>query len=197
LSPSKKTAAALLLVLLLGPASAPALTVQLGVHLGTQIVNDAKVKEAYGSGFIHLPYLQVSVWRNLFLGVAYEGGFEKNALLGVYADPAVLTMKGLNLTLGYEFRAKGLAAYLKAGYGLYAYRQTIPTSPFSAAHPVDERRSTAVASAGVKFYPEKFFFIAAEAKYVPMKVRPYDISVDLGGWRLLAGLGLSFGTKPG
>lgn len=185
-----RTAAALLIILG-APLAAPAMTLHFGVHLGAQTINEAKVKEAYGNGFIHVPYLQVFVAGNVFLGLSYEGGYEKGALLGVYADQATLTMRGLDLTLGYEIRSKAAAGYLKAGYGLYAYRQTIPTTPFAAARPVDHRRSTAVAAAGVKVYPQKFFYLAAEVKFVPLKVKPYDVAVDLGGWRFLGGLGFS------
>jgi len=182
---------ALLLVLVLTPLAARAVTLRAGVHLGTRTVNDAKVKNAYGDGFVKLPYLQISLSRHFFLGLAYEGGYKKDGRLGVYNDPAVLTLRGLDLTLGYELRAKWAAAYLQAGYGLCEYRQSIPTTPFSSAHPVNHRQSTAVAAVGVRLYPEKFFYLTAEAKYVPLKVRPYDATVDLGGWRLLAGLGFS------
>jgi hypothetical protein len=49
-----------------------------------------------------------------------------------------------------------------------------------------------LAAAGLKFYPWKFIFLSAEAKFVALKVKPYDQSVDLGGWRLLGGLGIAF-----
>jgi hypothetical protein len=191
LRPPTTKPAAVLLALVLVPLAARAVTVRLGVGLGARTVNDAKVKNAYGSGFVQLPYLQVSIRPHLFLGLAYEGGYKKEGRLGVYNDAAVLTLRGLDLTLGTELRAKWAAAYLQAGYGLYEYRQKVPTTPFSSAHPVNRRQSTVVAAVGIRLYPEKFFYLTAEAKYVPLKVRPYDSAVDLGGWRFLGGLGFS------
>jgi hypothetical protein len=32
-------------------------------------------------------------------------------------------------------------------------------------------------------------FISAEIKHIPLKVQPFEIPVDLGGWRVLAGVG--------
>jgi hypothetical protein len=35
-------------------------------------------------------------------------------------------------------------------------------------------------------------YLSAEVKSVPLKVRPFDINVDLGGIRILAGIGYQF-----
>jgi hypothetical protein len=35
-------------------------------------------------------------------------------------------------------------------------------------------------------------FLAAEIKYVPLQVKPEDVEIDLGGWRLAAGIGCTF-----
>jgi len=192
LSPLAKKTALFALISLLGPLAAPALTIQVGVWMGSRTVADAKVKSAYGDGFVYLPYLQAAVWRKLFVGASYEAGYEKNGVLGVYSNPATLTVIGLDLYLGYEFKFKAIAVYVKAGYGLYRYKQSVRNNPYIAGYEVNHLKSTAVAGAGVKLYPLKFFFISGEAKYVPLKVRPYDLTVDLGGWRFLGGLGFSF-----
>jgi hypothetical protein len=193
LSPRSRTIALPILAVLVVPPAARAMTIQGGVYLGIQTVNDAKIKSAYGNGSLTLPYLQVSIWRKLFLGIGYETGYEKNANLGVHADLATLSLRGIDLILGYEFGSKIIAAFVKAGYGIFEYRQRIRGNPYVAGFPVNHRKSTAVAAAGIKIYPLKYFFLAGEAKYVPLKVRPYDYSVDLGGWRFLGGLGFSFG----
>jgi hypothetical protein len=177
---------------LLAPLAASSLTVQIGVWMGSRTVADPKVRSAYGDGSVYLPYFQAAVWRKLFVGASYEGGYEKNGVLGVYSNPSTLTIIGLDLYLGYEFKFKAVAAYLKAGYGLYRYRQSVRNNPYIADYRVDHLQSTAVAGAGIKLYPLKFFFVSGEAKYVPLKVRPYDYTVDLGGWRFLGGLGFSF-----
>ena len=187
----KKTASLVIAALLL-PLAAQAVTVQAGFWLGSRTVLDSKIKTTYGNGSVFLPYLQATVWRKLFLGASFETGYEQNGVLGAYSNPAVLSVQGLDLFLGYEFRAKAFAAFVKAGYGLYQYKQTVLNNPFAAAFKVNHRQSTAVVGAGIKLYPRKFLFIAGEAKFVPLKVRPFDYEVDLGGWRFLGGLGLSF-----
>ena len=45
---------------------------------------------------------------------------------------------------------------------------------------------------GLKFYPLENLFVAAEVRYIPLKVKPYEYEVDLGGIRYLAGLGFRF-----
>jgi len=47
-------------------------------------------------------------------------------------------------------------------------------------------------SGGIKFYPQKNVFLAVEFKYIPLKVQPYDVEVDLSGMRILGGIGFSF-----
>jgi hypothetical protein len=60
---------------------------------------------------------------------------------------------------------------------------------------VDETKSAMTVGGGLRFYPlgERGLFLSGEFKYVPLKVQPYDIEVDLGGFRLLGGVGYSFG----
>jgi hypothetical protein len=128
----------------------------------------------------------------LFVGASYESGYEKNGALGVYLNPATLSVQGLDLHAGYELELKPLVLYVKAGLGLYHYVQTIRNNPFTEAYKVDQTKATAVFGAGFKLFPAKFLFLSGEAKYIPLKVRPYDYDVDLGGWRFLAGLGVSF-----
>jgi hypothetical protein len=174
------------------PLAAQAVTLQAGFWMGSRTVLDSKIKASYGSGSVVLPTLQASVWRKLFVGASFETGYEKNASLGVYFDPTTLSVQGFDVFLGYEFGSKAIAATVKAGYGLFQYKQTVVGNAYVADYKVDHRQSTVVAAVGLKIYPKKFFFVAGEAKFVPLKVRPYDYEVDLGGWRFLGGLGLSF-----
>jgi hypothetical protein len=169
------------------------MTVQIGFSIGSRTVRDPKVKTVYGEGTVSSPGLQVGFGRGLSIGASLESGYEKKGVLGVHDNPATLVVDGIDLVLGYEARVKSIAGFVKAGYGLYRYRQTIRDNPYAAGFEVDQRKSTVVLGAGIKVYPAKFFFVSAEAKYVPLKVRPYDYEVDLGGWRFLGGLGLRLG----
>jgi len=58
---------------------------------------------------------------------------------------------------------------------------------------VDATKSTFFVAGGLKIYPMKNVYISAEVKYVPLKVKPIDDEVDLGGLRLMGGLGFTFG----
>ena len=71
-----------------------------------------------------------------------------------------------------------------------AYKQTIESSyiPFK----VDDKKSGVTLAAGLRVYPLDGAYLSLEAKYVPLKVKPIDVEVDLGGWRLALGVGYSF-----
>jgi hypothetical protein len=56
---------------------------------------------------------------------------------------------------------------------------------------VDGTKSTFSGSAGIKFYPIKTLFLVIEARYVPLKVKPLEEEVDLGGLRLEGGIGFT------
>jgi len=47
-------------------------------------------------------------------------------------------------------------------------------------------------AAGTRFYATRGLFLAAEIKYVPLKVKPLTEEVDLGGMRLALGIGYTF-----
>jgi hypothetical protein len=62
--------------------------------------------------------------------------------------------------------------------------------------PADKTKSTFFVAGGLKVYPMKNLknlYLSAELKYVPLKVKPYEDEVDLGGLRLMGGVGFSFG----
>ena len=168
-----------------------ALTIQAGAFYGLRKVNDPKVKAAYKQGGVYSPFLEVQAWKGLTLGIGYEGGYGGTALLGPYNSRGELSVTGMEFLAGYEFRISRFAFFAKAGYGLYFYKQIIE-DPYLEDFPVDHSKSTIVLKGGLKLYPWKFLFLAFEVKSVPLKVRPYDVEVDLGGMRYMFGLGASF-----
>ena len=89
---------------------------------------------------------------------------------------------------------KKFGLFGKIGLGLYSYKQTIADLDVSG-YAVDHRKTTMTFTGGMKFYPTRVFFLAVEARYVPLKVNPFEAEVDLGGFRYMAGFGLAFDIK--
>lgn len=178
----------------LSATSSFAMTIQAGAFFGLRKVNDTKIKAAYKDGLVSCPYLEIGSWKNLVFSIGYEGGYREIALLGLYESRAELSVSGIELLVGYEYRISSFALFAKTGYGLYFYRQTVEDE-FVKDYAVDSFRSTFVLEGGLKLYPWKFLFVGIEIKYVPLTVKPYDYEVDLGGMRYLVGLGVSFEYK--
>jgi hypothetical protein len=186
--------AALLLALVPVARASPRAGIGLraGAWYGLQQVNDAKINGVYGKteAYVFLPYLEARFGPGWTLGAGYEFGYDRNGLIGPYDYTTRLRMSGINILAGYEFRTKSVAVFAQAGLGLYSYTQTID-NPNVTDMPVDARKTTVLAAAGIKYYPADVIFLAFEARYVPLKVKPYDVAVDLGGWRFAVGAGFA------
>jgi|GEM_PF-477840 len=157
---------------------------------GMRTVNSADIKNVYGNGAVYYPAVFIEIWKGLGLGAGYEGGYSRDGLIGIYEEATTLKISGFEIFAAYELGLEHLGVFARAGYGNYGYKQFIdnPNLPYE----IDDRKSTVVLAGGLKFLPvEKFFFIV-EVKYVPLKVKPVEDEVDLGGMRLLGGLGLRF-----
>jgi len=183
-------AAALLLAL--GPSLRAEIGLRAGAWFGPQLVNDAKINDVYGKtqAFSVLPYLEARFGPGLTLGAGYELGYDRSGVIGAYNYATRLQMSGINILAGYEFRTDRLALFAQAGVGLYAYRQTVD-NPNVTDMPVNARKTAVLAAGGIKVYPMDAVFIGFEARYVSLKVKPYDVTVDLGGWRFAVGVGLA------
>lgn len=162
---------------------------EIGGFYGIRQVVDSDIKNVYGSGMVYFPFLAVT-WKGIILGAGYEGGYSKSGKIGLYQEPTTLKVNGFEVYVGYALRIKSLAPYFRVGYGSYSYKQTID-SPYLSDFKVDGTKSTFSGSAGIKFYPIKNLFLAIEARYVPLKVKPLDEKVDLGGLRLEGGIGFT------
>jgi hypothetical protein len=174
-----------------GRAPLSALTIRAGLAYGPRSINDALLTTIYHPGSVFAPSLEVSFAKGWFVGAAYETGPEMGGTLGLYRSAARFTLSGLDIYCGYELRMKSFAVFVRGGSGLYSYKQTVDY-PYVQDYPVNGTGGAFLAAAGLKFYPWKFVYLSAEAKFVALKVKPYDRSVDLGGWRLLGGLGFAF-----
>lgn len=161
----------------------------LGFQYGLRTVADSKIKDVYGNGAAFFPSLRLVVWKGLEVGAGYEGGYKKEGHIGLYEEKTTLQVTGFELFAGYGYRMNILEPYARLGYGFYAYKQTIESEfiPFK----VDHKKSAPTLAAGLRVYPLAGLNLSLEAKYVPLKVKPIDTEVDLGGWRLALGVGYS------
>lgn len=167
-----------------------AFDISAGILYGPRYVNDRDIVNTYGKGMVFSPYLTISVVNGIFLGIGYEGGYSRTASLGLYQEKGTLKMEGYEVFIGYQLKAKYLSPYIKLGCNYYTYRQTIE-SPFLEIFKVDDHKTTVSLGGGLKAHLLKFLYLALEARYVPLKVKPYDIEVDLGGIRYLGGIGFT------
>jgi hypothetical protein len=175
-------------VLMLAFISLPALDVDLGLQLGLRTAT-GKIQDNYGSGMVFYPNLKLNVWKGLGIGLGYELGYKKDAKIGIYEENSTLKVSGFEAFAAWEFAAGKLAPYVRLGVGSYTYTQTIESEH---AQGVDDSKAAVSIGAGAKYLLGKLF-LSAELKYVPLKVQPLTEKVDLGGLRLLAGIGYRLG----
>lgn len=163
---------------------------EIGFYFGSRSVASTEIKDVYGNGTIYFPEIAF-IWHGIILGGGYEGGYTRNGKIGIYQEPATLKVTGLEFFLGYEYRIKQFSPYLKIGYGLYSYKQTVD-SPYVSDYKIDGNKGTITLAGGLKVYPLKNIFISGELRYVPLKVKPYTEEVDLSGLRIKGGIGVRF-----
>ena len=187
----KKTILLILLFLVI-TANQYALDIDIGTFYGKRTVNDSEIRRVYGNGTVYFPYLTINLWKGIIIGGGYEGGYSKRGKIGLFGDSSSLSVTCTEFFIGYQFKTKWLSPYIKVGYDLFSYKQTID-SPYASGYKVDHKKGAASISGGIKLYPLRFFFLAGEIKYVPLKVKPFEENVDLGGLRYLIGAGFTFG----
>ena len=181
----------LILILVLLPLKQNAMSITGGVFYGLRSINNSDIKDVYGNGNVYIPHLSIVVWKGLFFGASYEGGYSRTGKIGIYEEDASLDITGFDFYIGYEFKTKYVTPYIKVGGASFSYKQTISSS-YIGDIKVNENKMTISFCGGIKFYPLKNVFLAAEVKYIPLKVKPYEDEVDLSGFRILGGIGFSF-----
>ncbi len=187
----KKSIAILAMIIVL-PAFAQAITISGGLQFGLRTVNDSEIKDVYGQGTCLFPYLAVNPWKGVIVGAGYEFGYSKSGHIGIYDEATTLKVSGLEVFAGYQYPVGFMTPYALLGLGSFSYKQTVASQ---AAQKVDTSKMTFFFAVGAKASPLKALpglFFNLEVKYVPLSVKPYDESVDLGGIRLTLGAGYSF-----
>ncbi len=185
----KKTIYILILILVL-PLLSSAISLEPGFMGGLRQINSNDIKTTYGNGMVFYPHLDVRLFMGLSIGAGYEFGYSKEGQIGDFQDNSSFEIKGYDLYLTYSFSLFGIKPYIKAGYGNYTYNQVITINQETLN--TDGTHKDWMAAFGIKVFPMSNLFLSAEIKYSPMKVRPYDIDVDLGGIKIFAGIGYRF-----
>lgn len=189
--PARLRPAAGLLAGLVLAGSAAALDWRIEGGAGWRRLNEPGIRQAYGTGLavpLGFDLIFRSGWE---AGLRFEWAPTRAGALGIYASPARFHLLGLEAAVGRELRLGVVGLYARAGAGLYHYRQTVDYA-YVQDYKVNRFAPGAVIAAGFRIYPWRFLYIAGDAKYVILGVSPYDVPVDLGGWRLGGSLGLVF-----
>lgn len=184
----------IILVLAIGLLTITSYSVEfdVGLSFGGRTVSDENIRDAYGSGVVYFPYISLNVWKGIWIGMGYEGGYSRDGKIGIYEEPATLKISGFDLFISYRFKIKKWRPFVKLGYGFYSYKQTVDST---YAEDVNENKSGFSLAGGCLLYIHKGFFAGMELKYVPLKVTPIDIEVDLGGLRYMVTIGYTFGYQ--
>ncbi|MCX6566346.1 MAG: outer membrane beta-barrel protein [Candidatus Aminicenantes bacterium] len=186
----KRTALfAALLLAWAGPSSAQ--TWEAGLTGGYRTIKDESLRRIYGNGFVYTPYLSLAVSKTLRVGAEYEFGYVKNAKIGLFEDPSTLKVRGGHLFLQYGERSGRFQPFFKVGLGLYAFQfdVEIPSRP---ALRVADTDVSFYFGAGLRIAVTKHLIGTTELKYAALWVDSYDDQVDLGGIRILLGIGYGF-----
>lgn len=165
-----------------------------GVRMGTQRINDQAIREIYGNSFIYSPFFRYEAREEWFvIEVAYEGGYSQEAPIGIFEENSVFSMYGFEVSVVLSHRISMIAPFLKFGFGRYYYKQEIDTEFIE--RPINESEWSYLFAGGLNIYLPEGFYLIGEFKFVPLNVIPREIMVDLGGYRITAGIGYSFSIQ--
>ena len=166
-------------------------TWEAGLTCGYRTIKDKSLRRIYGNGFVYIPYVSLAVSKSLRVGAEYELGYVKKANIGLFEDPSTLKVGGGHLFLQYGERTGRFQPFLKVGLGLFAYQfdVQIPSQP---ALRVAETDISFFIGGGLRVAVMKHLIGTSELKYAALWVDSYDDKVDLGGIKILLGIGYEF-----
>ena len=185
------TAAVLSCFLLIPVPKARASDIELGLLFGSRQIRDGSLKDIYGSGIIFRPQIRWAFHPHFAFETAYETGYKKEGLVGLYRERSTLTLNAVEAALVFRTEKRGFVPFIKAGLGYYGYRQRIE-SEFVRLR-VDHHSIAPFAGAGLEVAILSGLYLSGAVHYVPLKVKPYDIEVDLSGLRILIGINFHSG----
>jgi len=177
-----------IVLLLAGMGIAQAQTLEVDVIGGYRTLKDTTLRGIYGNGYVVTPTLSLAVSKSLRIGAEYETGFIRDAEIGMFDDPSTLKVRGGHLFLQYGQRKNRIQPYLKVGVGMFTYQFDVVRADLPALEVKNDDVSFIIAG-GIRFVILKNMFATTEFKYGALWVDSYDDKVDLGGLRLLVGIG--------
>jgi hypothetical protein len=181
------TSSIVLLLVFFVAGTSHAAEINLGANLGFRQLKDANLNSIYGNGFVYNLFVRYFPLEKYGIEFSYEGGYKKNALIGLYQEHSTLSVKEVQLAGVFRYPVWRLNPYFKFGVGYFSYQQDIESE--FVLFKVNHNKWTTVVGGGVTYTLFGGLFLSAEANYVPLEVQPFDIPVDLGGMRYLFGLG--------
>ena len=161
-----------------------------GLNFGKRWIDDSFMQEVYGHGYVFQPYVRYNYTNLLALEVAYEGGYKRDGRIGLFQEESILNITGWELSGILYYRIQNFVPFIKFGVGYYNYWQDI-SSEFVRLE-VDNHEITYLMGGGLSIFFNNNFLLHTEVKYVPLKVKPFDIEVDLSGIRVMLGIGYRF-----
>ncbi|UCE43007.1 MAG: hypothetical protein JSV17_08685 [Candidatus Aminicenantes bacterium] len=164
-----------------------------GLNAGYRYLNDLALGEIYGDGYVFEPFIRYSLIKSLSLELSYEGGYKRNGPVGYFQEDSTLSVSGFQLSGIVQvpiLRIRNISTYFKVGIAYYLYKQDIDSE--FVRQQVDHSKWTTVIGGGMNLHLFKGLFLTVEVKSIPLRVRPFDINVDLGGMRILFGIGYQF-----
>jgi hypothetical protein len=185
----KKAAFALLVALAPYALAASEPRWEAGLSAGMRTIKDETLRTVYGNGFVYTPFVSLKVSPKVAVGLEFEGGYVKDAKIGIFREDSRLAVQGGSLFVSYG-RDKGLIRpFLKFGAGIFHFQMDIE-SPYVQAYNFSANDISILVAGGFKASLSRTLFLSAEMKYSALWADPFDDMVDLGGIRLLLGAGV-------
>ncbi len=182
--------AILLILILFTTQLLQASKLEFGLRYGMRKVADVVIKEVYGDGYVYNPYIRWMPHHFFAFEVAYEGGYAKEAPIGLFEENSTLSVTGWEICMVLHYRFNRFDPYVRFGYANYQYKQEIDSE--FIRQQVDHRKATSLIAGGLKVELYKGLNFGGEVKYSPMKVQPFEVEVDLSGLRYLLSLSYEF-----
>ena len=179
-----------LILVALAAQSLQAARLGFGLRYGLRKVVDEAIKEVYGEGYVYNPYIRWVPHHFFAFEVAYEGGYNKEAPIGLFDENSTFSVNGFEVCLVLHYRIDRFDPYVRFGYANYHYKQEIDSK--FVRQQVDHWKATSVIAGGLNIGLVQGLNAGFEVKYAPMKVQPFEVEVDLSGIRYLFSLSYEF-----
>lgn len=188
----------ILIVILMTGLSLGAVSLDLGLSYGGRSLSDGKFEPVFGAGAVFCPELSVNLFKGLTLGAMMETGYNRDGVIGTTDKyDATLKVTGFEGFVGYTYDAGRFHPFVRLGFGSYKYEQTYAPQAGSPALPAgfdkfEETKGIVSFGGGLKVDLIKGLYLGGQLRYVPMKVTPTEVEIDLGGLRYMVTLGYRF-----